>query len=247
MVESMHKTLNQVVRGLVEDHPEDWEAMLPFAECILRISPMAVLGGRCPYEIVTGLKPRLPAGLSAGGPVEHVTLGDYVGRLREYMRGAHAGVVRAQAEAVEAAEATMKGHLTSELWPGDAVLVRREPTVERRGPLRFQQRVYPGVYRVKTMINRHTFVVQDLADPGAEVPFMQPVNAERLVRLDMPELELREGQLRRIEMRSVDGEPWELYQIDRFAADGRVRLRPEAEGAAPRWVDLSRCQYRWVL
>ena len=29
MVERMHRTLNAVVRGLVEEHPEDWEEMPP--------------------------------------------------------------------------------------------------------------------------------------------------------------------------------------------------------------------------
>ena len=115
--------------------------------------------------------------------------------------------MRAQTEVVEAAEGTIGGHLSSELWPGDAVLVRREPTRERKGPLRFQQRVYPGVYRVKKRINRHTFVVEDLADSRAELSFVQPVNAERLVKLDLPELDLQEGQLRRIEMRMREGEP----------------------------------------
>ena len=35
MVESMHKTLNQVVRGLIGEKPKEWEEMLPFAQCIL--------------------------------------------------------------------------------------------------------------------------------------------------------------------------------------------------------------------
>ena len=40
MVESMHKTLNHLVRGLVQDHPEDWETRIPFAQAILRITWM---------------------------------------------------------------------------------------------------------------------------------------------------------------------------------------------------------------
>jgi len=60
MVESLHKTMNGVVRGLVLDHPEDWESRIPYAECILRMLPLKSLGGRSPYEVVTGLKPTLP-------------------------------------------------------------------------------------------------------------------------------------------------------------------------------------------
>ena len=68
-VESMHKTLNHLVRGLCQEHPEDWESRLPYAESILRCTPLKALGGRCPYEVVTGLKPRLPRAISAGRAV----------------------------------------------------------------------------------------------------------------------------------------------------------------------------------
>ena len=37
MVESMHKTVNHVVRGLVEGHSDDWERRIPFCESILRM------------------------------------------------------------------------------------------------------------------------------------------------------------------------------------------------------------------
>jgi transposase InsO family protein len=44
-VERMHSTLGHVVRGLVDGHADDWERMLPFAECILRCSPYASVRG----------------------------------------------------------------------------------------------------------------------------------------------------------------------------------------------------------
>ena len=56
-VESMHKTLNQVVRGILQGHADQWEAAIKHATFILRSSPMACLGGRSPLEGVAGLKP----------------------------------------------------------------------------------------------------------------------------------------------------------------------------------------------
>ena len=44
-VESMHRTLNQYVHGIVEGNPEEWESALPFAQMILQSAPMACLGG----------------------------------------------------------------------------------------------------------------------------------------------------------------------------------------------------------
>ena len=74
----MRKIVNTVVIGLVQDHPEAWESMLPFAERILRCSPMAELGKRSPYEVVTGLKPKMPAAMVAERDREYFPVTGYV-------------------------------------------------------------------------------------------------------------------------------------------------------------------------
>ena len=81
-----------------------------------------------------------------------------------------------------------------------------------------------------------------------QVPtFTQPLHAERLIRLDMPELELDPGQPRRLELRTSPVEPWTEYVIDRFGADGRVRLSlPGGAAQTRKWVDLTKCEYRWL-
>ena len=143
----------------------------------------------------------------------------------------------------------MGGRLSQELEVGDAVLVRRETTPEsqRRGPTRFTQRVYPGTFVIRRKISPSTFVVEDLVDKDYVPSFHQPVHAERLIKLDMPELGLQSGQPRRIEMRESPHQPWNTYEIDRFGVDGRVRLSL-ADGVAQsqKWVDLTKCEYRWV-
>ena len=60
LVENMHRTMSQVLRMLINNNPKEWEAMLPYCECILRSTPLNSLGGRSPYQVVTGLRPRLP-------------------------------------------------------------------------------------------------------------------------------------------------------------------------------------------
>ena len=78
-------------------------------------------------------------------------------------------------------------------------------------------------------------------------PFKQPLHAERLVKLDMPELDLSADQPRKLEMREGPASPWNTYRIDRFGVDGRVRL--VLDGGAvqtSKWVDLSKCEYRWL-
>ena len=77
--------------------------------------------------------------------------------------------------------------------------------------------------------------------------YRQPLNAERLVKLDIRELELEPGQPRRIEMRESAASPWNEWHIDRFGADGRVRLvYPGGAAQDAKWVDLTKCEHRWL-
>ena len=154
---------------------------------------------------------------------------------------------RTQREIVERREEDLAGYLSAELEVGDVVLVRRDALSTRTGPLRFQPRTYPDLYRVRRKIGRHTFVVGLLADPGASVSFKQPVSAERLVKMDLPALGLDPGQPRRLELHHAESDEWIRYDIDRFAVDGRVllrRLNPPGRGV---WTDLSEQRYRWVV
>ena len=105
---------------------------------------------------------------------------------------------------MEKEEGRQDGRLSAELFIGDAVLVRRELTAVRAGPTRFQERVYEGVLVIKRKVSEGTSYVEYLADKSAPVPFIQPLASERLVKLDMPELEINPGQPRKIERRERD-------------------------------------------
>ena len=104
------------------------------------------------------------------------------------------------------------------------------------------------MYRIKARVSRHTFYVEDLADSSAPCPFTQPINADHLIALDLPELELDPGQNRVLEIESGGGAGWIRHQVERFAADGRVYLRNLSYEHLPSlWMDLSTVRYRWVV
>ena len=98
-----------VVKGLAQEHPEDWESMIPFAECILRRSPMAL------YEVVTGLKPKMPAAMVSEHDRECLPVTDYVVQLQRFMRDTYRAVQRLQVATHERVEGTSGGHLSHEL------------------------------------------------------------------------------------------------------------------------------------
>ena len=109
-VESMHKTLNQLVRAVVDGHPERWEEAIMYAQLLLRCAPMACLGGRSPYEVVTGLKPRFPRALIGAFPVEDRSVDAYVKALIESLREVHSSVQRMTLATIEKDENSVRGN-----------------------------------------------------------------------------------------------------------------------------------------
>jgi hypothetical protein len=240
--------VGEVVRALVGEYPEDWERRLPFAEMILRTTPMQVLGGRSPYEVVTGLRPTFPSMLNARQNVRELTVDEYSKEILEYFRATYREVERVQESLQEKRELTVKGQLSAELKVGDVVLVRKGADEKAAGPARFQAKTFPELCRVKRKINVHTFVVEDLADPEAALPFSGMQNADRLIKVELPVLDVDGAQPRTLETLEDDGETWKRWRVESFAVDGRVKLVsiPEVSGGYSRWVDLSSVRYRWV-
>ncbi len=81
MVERMQREINKLVRAPVAEEPDDWERLLKYAQCILRATPLKVLGDRSPHQVVTGLLPKLPSALIASGPTEAQPLEKYMEKL----------------------------------------------------------------------------------------------------------------------------------------------------------------------
>jgi hypothetical protein len=113
-----------------------------------------------------------------------------------------------------------------------------------RGPLGLGRN--PGIYKIHTKISPTTFKVVDFADPSRDLQFDQPVHANRLIRLDLPELELMLDQPQRLEIQGDDGVTWTVKKIFRLSADGRVFLHHE-DGSGGEWFDLTKEKYWYVL
>ena len=249
MVESMHKTLNAIMRCLIAGRPTAWETMLPYAQCILRIMPMKSLGGRSPYEVVLGFRPRLPSSLLGGLPVEDEDVETYATKLQKHFSEMYKELELKFKEHEEDTAGRGDGRLSAQLKLGDAVLLKREPSTRREGALRFQERVYPEIFRI-VRGSHPTFWLKVVGNPGQKVPVREPVSADNLVKLDMPEIEIDPNQPRRLELKDDNGDPtegWTAYSLERFAVDGNVCLRQVADPAKVEWVDLSTQRYRWLV
>ena len=245
MVESMHRTMNSVVRALATDHPDDWVARLPYAQSVMRNLPLKALGGRSPYEVVTGLRPKYPESLRAGHMVESLDVDTYANRCQIFFKETYAEVDRIRADAAEDIEGSGAGGVHAELEVGNIVLLRKPFDSKATVPKRFQPKVYPYPYRIKRAIGRQTFTLESLIADDKPLPFIQPVHAERLVLLDMPELGLDPDQKRRLDLHEPTTDTWDPFHVERFSLDGRVKIRSIDRPMLVEWIDLSTRRYRW--
>ena len=138
--------------------------------------------------------------------------------------------------------------MTAEIAEGEAVLIKREPVAKREGPTRFQERVYRGIFKVQKKHSPGSFTIADLADERKRVPFKNPVGAERIIRIELPELSLDPMQPKMLELRRSNFSEFEPFEIVRFSRDGRVCLQSrERSDSVREWFDLSKHEYRWLI
>ena len=216
------------------------------------MTPLPSLGGRAPCEVVMGIRPVFPNSL-LGKYVPTLGVNEYIDKLLKYQNDAWDDCKRLaeeHAEEVIASESAGKSRQMRPLMVGDYVLVRTPPVpAAQRGPNRFEPKTYPELFRI-TRGSKHSFWVEYASNREAVPPFVMPVHAERLVKIDLPTFELDEHQPRCLEILSpgkdeIDG--WERYYVEKFGMDGKVLLRHAVNVGHLEWVDLSTERYRWIL
>jgi len=255
-VERMHRTMKEIVAALLHVTPRsDWVEALPYAEFALRTVPMACLGGMCPYEVVTGLKPRLPRALVAEVAGEEVSVTKYVEALKGHLTRIHSEIIELKKSDIEKQNDSAKGRISQELYLGDHVLVRMGKSqavemtpdgVPRNGiPAKFQRKVYDGVFRISKKISAMSFYVERCSDTLKPIKFLQPVNADRLTKIVLSDLGLDDVEnVPKHYLELFEDNRWTRYALAGYGVDGHVRLEPKK--GLSRWRDLSGLRYRWV-
>jgi hypothetical protein len=251
-VERMHRTFGAVMRGLIDKYPDDWERCLPFAVGKLRGTEMGVLGGRSPFEVVTGMKPTMPATLKARLPVGDVGVDEYVKGLIECLDVTHKAVQEAQKESFEKQQRSVKGRESAQLKIGDVVLLRNRDSEMPKGENRWTQKTSGILYRITEALGANTFKLGEL-NTGRKpmssfggVALVNKFGAERLVKVDMPELDVKLEGTHRIELFDADAGDWRAAELLQIGADGKIRLRYDDDAATTEWLDLSKERYRWI-
>ena len=188
--------------------------------------------------------------LACGHVFQAIAPSEYVKDLVESIKVIYDDVQRHQQAIAARGEDEQPGRASAQIEVGDYVLVKREKQRRSRGdgspkavPVSNLQRGF----QVRTKIGPETFAVCDPLDPKRPMNFTNKLNADRLIRIDMPELELKEGQHVRLDVHDSTTDEWRTATIEKYAYDGRVALLYEHDPSELVWLDPSRERYRWVV
>ena len=147
LLENLHRTMTAIIRQLVKENPKEWERMTPYAECIVRATPHEALMGRSPYQVVTGLNPKMPRAIMGDRPIITIGISDYVEGLLGYLRSCYESV-RNKLKSIREENENQSldlGSLTAELNIGDLVLIRKDASRKPKGTKRFESKTFPDV------------------------------------------------------------------------------------------------------
>jgi hypothetical protein len=206
---------------------------------------MKVLGDRSPYEVVTGLKPVMPATLRARLPVGDVNVDEYVKDLVEHLAGAREAVARVQQGRAEQELSKAKGRQTAQLSQGDLVVVRvppRHAQQEGRAKQRLEPKAEPVLFTITRVRGPGTSQVTPI-DGGPQR--QHSYDASQLVRITVPNLDRGSERRRRLEIHDDQTDQWRPGEVERVSIDGRAEVRFDATPGETEWLDLARRRYRW--
>lgn len=149
-VERFHRDLGDYLRNFIEDDPQSWENLLPFAVFSYNTAINSSTGFM-PYELVYGKKPNLAQTRRA-----LYTFDDYVSNLRLILDRTRAIAKENLIAAKEKQKRSYDKKLVNfELKAGDFVFMKNNSAV---GPKKFQQK-FKGPFLVKKILNDENILI----------------------------------------------------------------------------------------
>lgn len=214
--------------------------------------PRADLGGRSPYEVITGLRPQGPlTTLFEKMKVKTVTPSEYVKGLQENLQHIQEKIALSYAAEIDAKLQKREGDLKSNWVPGvgDTVFLRKPPTGAGDVP-GISRKILPlcdtRLYRVAKVIGNKTYYLADADTGDQDLGFPQPVALDRLVPYDLCELETPTNEKEPLWIEIHDDKYGvKQYRIVAQSATGRVRLRDETSNEE-HTADLATLDWRWA-
>ena len=250
-IEARHKPINKTIKAYTGANPHKWARYIKLAQWAMRATPRADLGGRSPYELITGLRPQGPlTTLFEKMNAKTVTPSEYVQGLQKNLEAIQKQVATSYLAELDAKLQKREGDAKSNWVPdvGDTVFLRRPPT--GAGDVQGVSRkllslCYNRLFRVKKVLGPSTYFLVDADTGDDQLGFPQPVALDRLVPYDLCEMETPIDDKEPLRIEIVPEHGGGTHRIVSQSATGKVRTRNEANGEE-QTVDLARLDWRWL-
>ena len=249
-VEGPHRTYKALCRAFMDDQA-DWDLMAPIFQWTVRTTCKVFNGQYTPYEIVLGLKPRMPLDSPLAQPTAVLRQrGDqYVNDLVAYLKKVHEYVGKqhrlVRDKELEAKARQLGAGQTVDV--GDYAIFRENRPILDGSSARFRIPWRQVIYQVHDIISGgarevpvRSCVLCDPSSGSTELGFSQPVSLDlrpvEVLPLTRP---MAEGKTR---IRIADKTGTVVNQC----MDGEVHVKFDNE-AHDKLLDLSRTDYQWIL
>jgi hypothetical protein len=181
-VENRHKLTQAMVRAYIDEHPQDWDLLLPFFEFAINTSPNEATT-YTPFYLHFGRHPIQPMDCLLGSiGVKPVTITDFVKDLDSNRDKVFTWVAKRRetlAEKAVWAHDKKHAHAYREFKPGDTVRIRNNKRVGPHG-MKYNNVYSKDLYTVtEALPNKKTYRVRDIQ--REKPPFI--VDGARLLKV----------------------------------------------------------------
>ena len=251
-VERPHRVYKSLCIEFMKEFSEQWDAIAPHFVWVVRTSSKVYNGRYTPYEIITGMKPRLPldAVLATPTVVAKRSADDYVNDLVEYMKSVHKFVQDEHRRVRERERDTdIRRRDIDRFRIGDYVFLKRpgvkpEPGHSRRFNNETDSRLFQIIHAPSTLDEARTVTLMEPATGKTQFEFAQPVSTDNLIPVEVLPVSRPISERTRIRCGTRTG------TIQATCVDGRVHVRWDESAelaAAVEVLDLSTIPHEFIV
>jgi len=246
-VERPHREYKAMAKQFMTEFKNRWDMIAPLFQWSVRTSCKVYNGCYTPYEIVTGMKPRLPLdSLVTPAVLKKQPVDDYVGDLITYLKKVHAHVQTEHKRVRENEQDVILRRMGVGqcLDVGDYVLLKGHQGAEKGVSQRFQHNTDTRLFQVHSVtggdpLKAKTVTLMDPTTGSTSFDFAQPISIARLVPAEVLPLTRCDDKKTRFRSQERTG------TIEATCVDGRVHVKWD-DNALVQVVDLSRMPHEFI-
>ena len=246
-VEAPHKVYKNLCREFMREFGNQWDMIVPQFQWVIRTSSKVYNAKFTPYEIITGLKPRLPLDAVMSTPTIQAKRSPdtYVTELVHYLKKVH-NFVQSEHKKVREQEGDrrLKARTIDRFKVGDYVMLKTYKPPPQGHSGRFGHATDTRVFQIYDapagLDEARTVTLMDPATGSTQFEFAQPVSTDRLIPVEVLPLTRPISERTRLRCNGRDG------TIVATCIDGRVHIKWD-DVDAEEVIDLSTVPHEFIL